>query len=42
MVTAVGVLLSTLGDGHRDTPWHLYMALAFVAFMTAVPRLQAR
>ncbi|WP_328887811.1 YcxB family protein [Streptomyces sp. NBC_00316] len=42
VVTAVGVLLSTLGDGHRDTPWHLYLALAFVAFMTAVPRLQAR
>ncbi|MGW5274303.1 YcxB family protein [Streptomyces sp. NPDC004044] len=42
VVTAVGFLLSTLGDGHRDTPWHLYLALAFVAFMTAVPRLQAR
>ncbi|MET7857815.1 YcxB family protein [Streptomyces sp. NPDC005318] len=42
VVTAVGVLLSTLGDGHRDTPWHLYLALAFIAFMTAVPRLQAR
>ncbi|WP_406442816.1 YcxB family protein [Streptomyces sp. NBC_01613] len=43
VVTAVGVLLSPLGDGHRDTPWHLYLAtVAFVAFMTAVPRLQAR
>ncbi|MET7493854.1 YcxB family protein [Streptomyces sp900116325] len=42
VVTAVGFLLSTLGDGHGDTPWQLYLALAFVAFMAAVPRLQAR
>ncbi|MBC9731089.1 YcxB family protein [Streptomyces sp. TRM68367] len=43
VVTAVAVLLSTLGDGHRDRPWPLYLAVvAFVAFMTAVPRLQAR
>ncbi|MEU6546390.1 YcxB family protein [Streptomyces sp. NPDC046859] len=43
VVTAVGVLLSTLGDGRPDTPWYLYVALvASVAFMTAGPRLQAR
>jgi hypothetical protein len=43
VVAAVGVLLSTLGDGHRDTPWHLYLApVALVAYMTAVPRLLAR
>ncbi|GAA3815856.1 hypothetical protein GCM10022403_056720 [Streptomyces coacervatus] len=43
VVTAVGVLLSTHGDGRRDTPWYLYVALmASAAFMTVVPRLQAR
>jgi hypothetical protein len=42
-VAAVGGLLSTLGDGHRDTQWYLYPALVvFVASLIAVPRLQAR
>ncbi|WP_053925865.1 YcxB family protein [Streptomyces chattanoogensis] len=42
-VSTVGALLSAAGSGHRDTRWPLYVgALAFVAFMTAAPSLQAR
>ncbi|POX50898.1 YcxB family protein [Streptomyces sp. Ru72] len=42
-VTIVGALLSSAGSGHRDTPWLLYAGVAvFVAFMAAVPWLQAR
>lgn len=42
-VTTVGALLSAAGSGHRDTPWPLYAGVVvFVAFMTAVPWLQAR
>ncbi|MFE1951943.1 YcxB family protein [Streptomyces sp. NPDC059524] len=42
-VTAVGVLLSAAGSGHRDTPWPLYAGVVgFVAFATAMPWLQAR
>ncbi|MGW4566432.1 YcxB family protein [Streptomyces sp. NPDC004561] len=42
-VTAIGVLLSAAGSGHRDTPWPLYAGVVvFVAFRTAVPWLQAR
>jgi hypothetical protein len=43
VVTTVGALLSAAGSGHRDTRWPLYVgAVAFVAFMTAAPWLQAR
>ncbi|MFG3026553.1 YcxB family protein [Streptomyces sp. NPDC048254] len=42
-VTTIGALLSAAGSGHRDTPWPLYAGVVvFVAFMTAVPWLQAR
>ncbi|MFF4696675.1 YcxB family protein [Streptomyces chattanoogensis] len=42
-VSTVGALLSAAGSGHRDTRWPLYVgAVAFVAFMTAAPWLQAR
>ncbi|MEU2923632.1 YcxB family protein [Streptomyces sp. NPDC007251] len=42
-VTIVGALLSAAGSGRRDTPWPLYAGVVvFVAFMTAVPWLQAR
>ncbi|MFF1401143.1 YcxB family protein [Streptomyces sp. NPDC058287] len=42
-VTTIGALLSAAGSGHRDTPWPLYAGVVvFIAFMTAVPWLQAR
>ncbi|MEU0602842.1 YcxB family protein [Streptomyces sp. NPDC006393] len=42
-VAIVGALLSAAGSGDRDTPWPLYTGvMVFVAFMTAVPWLQAR
>ncbi|ARF53477.1 YcxB family protein [Streptomyces gilvosporeus] len=42
-VGTIGALLSAAGSGHRDRPWPLYVGLVvFVAFMVAVPWLQAR
>ncbi|MGW2407983.1 YcxB family protein [Streptomyces sp. NPDC001739] len=42
-VATVGALLSSAGSGHRDTRWPLYAGLvAFAAFITTLPRLQAR
>ncbi|BDM69360.1 hypothetical protein HEK616_28470 [Streptomyces nigrescens] len=42
-VSTVGALLSAAGSGRHGTRWELYVGVVvFVAFMTAVPWLQAR